>query len=179
MNLEEFVPLVIYGRHYLINKLGQIYSLRTQQLLTPSLARDGYLLISLNGTSYRLHRLVITSFIPKPKGKRCYVNHKDGNRANPALDNLEWCTQSENTLHAVKSGRLKTLTKENGGKQPPRAIEVLKEGIVVGEYASSYDAQNKTNGQLLASSIRKFLTDPLWAKTYKGFTFRYKEVSHA
>lgn len=53
-----------------------------------------------------LHRLIADAFIPKIEGKN-FVNHKDGNKQNNSLDNLEWVTQQENNLHAYQSGLIK------------------------------------------------------------------------
>lgn len=52
----------------------------------------------------KIHRLVAEAFIPNPDNKRC-INHKDFNRINNCLYNLEWCTHQENSHHMVKAGR--------------------------------------------------------------------------
>lgn len=58
-----------------------------------------------------VHRLVVIAFIgPCPKNKH-QVNHKDGNKLNPNVENLEWVTRSENSLHAIRMGLQPTVTK--------------------------------------------------------------------
>ena len=54
-----------------------------------------------------IHRLVATAFIPNPEGKP-EVNHKDGDKHNNALSNLEWATSSENKQHASRTGLLRS-----------------------------------------------------------------------
>ena len=66
--------------------------------------KDGYILISLvkdkKRTTRRVHRLVAESFIPNSENKP-QVNHKNGIRNDNKVDNLEWCTNSENHVHAI------------------------------------------------------------------------------
>ena len=71
--------------------------------------------ISHNGVEYKflVHRLVAETFIPNPK-RLPEVNHIDGNKQNNSVDNLEWCTRSQNTSHAFKTG----LRNYNGCKNP-------------------------------------------------------------
>lgn len=69
--------------------------------LKPTLDSGGYLRIRLNGKFYSLHRLIALMFIPKSQN-RDIVNHKDGNKLNNKVDNLEWCNYYENNIHSVK-----------------------------------------------------------------------------
>lgn len=66
--------------------------------------KDGYHVISLsknnNPKYFYLHRLVAEHFVPNPENKK-YVNHKDGDKSNNHASNLEWCTASENSQHAI------------------------------------------------------------------------------
>ena len=67
----------------------------------------GYKILTLSKdnikTNYRVHRIVAEHFINNPDNKP-YVNHIDGNKKNNHFSNLEWCTRSENSLHAYKIG---------------------------------------------------------------------------
>ena len=62
-----------------------------------------YKYVSFGGKSFGIHRLVAEAFIPNPENKRV-VNHKDGNKGNNHVTNLEWATQAENGEHAVSNG---------------------------------------------------------------------------
>lgn len=61
-----------------------------------------------------VHRLVAQAFIPNPKNKPC-INHKDNNPSNNSVENLEWCTYSENSQHRKKTGRQSSRKGENNG----------------------------------------------------------------
>ena len=66
-----------------------------------------------------LHRLVLFSFVgPPPKGYEC--NHKDGDRLNNMLDNLEWITHQDNVQHSIDNGLKKNqVNNPMPGEKPP------------------------------------------------------------
>jgi len=68
-----------------------------------------------------LHRLIAETFIPNPKGK-LLVNHKNGNKLDYRIKNLEWATHSENTLHAYEKGLICRHTKKTFGFNSRRAF---------------------------------------------------------
>lgn len=99
--LEEFPG-------YFITEDGKIFSNRKYNELhemTLKEDKDGYLEIGIykNNKRYfrRVHRLVAQTFIPNPENYS-QVNHKDGNRSNNNVSNLEWCTCSQNLKHSFK-----------------------------------------------------------------------------
>lgn len=74
----------------------------------------GYLRVTLRdnkkGVTRQIHRLVAEAFIPNPHNKP-QVNHIDGNKHNNCVDNLEWATAKENTVHAWEHGMCKVTNK--------------------------------------------------------------------
>ena len=75
------------------------------RIMKPTITKHGYLKINLhkNGKmkSFRLHKIVATTFIPNPENKR-EINHEDGCKLNCCVWNLNWATSSENKIHAFK-----------------------------------------------------------------------------
>jgi hypothetical protein len=107
-----FVPITDYPS-YVINKKGIVLNIKTSDKVawTYSIANKCIAIrLWKNNTTklFYLYRLVALHFIPNPYNKP-YINHKDGNRMNLSLYNLEWVTANENMKHAVKTGLAKGL----------------------------------------------------------------------
>lgn len=69
----------------------------------------GFVVLSKNKvkSKYPIHRLIAKYFIGNPPKNKYSINHKDGNKLNNAVSNLEYCSQKENTRHAIKKGLFK------------------------------------------------------------------------
>ena len=128
MKKEEWKSIKGYESQYEISSFGNVKSLPKKRgkktydyfIRKNCIGRGGYYRISLCSDykikSITIHRLVAIHFIDNKKNKPC-INHKDGNKLNNAVENLEWCTYKENYKHAVKFG----LTKKIGsGENQPR-----------------------------------------------------------
>lgn len=106
MKQIEWKPVVGYEGLYEVSNYGQVKNVKTQKVLMPRNSTS-YSLVALFDKGKRkdvkVHRLVAKSFLPNPENKP-QVNHKDGNKVNNHLSNLEWCTNSENQKHAYKTG---------------------------------------------------------------------------
>ena len=98
----DYLPLTI-NDNYLITKDGQIYSKTNKKYLVQHLRQDGYMSVSINDKAHKVHRLVASVFLPSPSNDKIFVNHKNLNRSDNSIDNLEWVSPSENTKHQVDS----------------------------------------------------------------------------
>lgn len=142
---------------YMITDTGVVYSTRQHKhrKLKPQISHNGYLSVSLcvdgKKQSKRINRLVAEAFIPNPENKP-EVNHKNGNKKDNRVANLEWATRSENIQHSFRvlcrihpKGMLGKT-----GLQNKRCKSVLGTNIKTGEttkYISLTDAANKTGAR--------------------------------
>jgi len=106
---EVWKDIIGYEGLYKINNKGIVISLRRNKVMS-QMKQGDYLCVGLNfkGKQIRLllHRLLAIHFIPNPENKPM-VNHKDGNKNNNNLSNLEWVTGTENNFHAFENGLYK------------------------------------------------------------------------
>lgn len=112
---------VIFDKHGFLRKVSE-------KLLKPNL-RFGYPTVSLSKPGalkrFFIHRLVAELFIPNPNNLP-QVNHKDGSRDNYSIENLEWTTQQQNIIHAIKIGSFKIRHGEQVGTSKLEESDVLK-----------------------------------------------------
>ena len=109
--MEVWKPVVGYEQYYQISNKGRVKSLYKNgktKILRPKQRRDGYYIVSLanrkGGIKYAaIHRLVGKAFIPNINNYP-QINHKDGIKTNNNVENLEWCTKSQNMRHAYDIG---------------------------------------------------------------------------
>lgn len=107
--------------NYKIDKCGNIYSVKTHKLLKPHLSYGYYAITFIKeGKQYHkyLHRLLAETFIPNPNNYPC-INHRDENKLNNKLDNLEWCSykynNSYNNLNKRRGKAISATIHKNGG----------------------------------------------------------------
>lgn len=109
MQIETWKPIKDYEGWYEVSDLGNVRRLRKAtgakegKILTPLANGSGYHSVALSMQCkvkmFLIHRLVAEAFLA-PDPDRLFVNHKDGNRQNNTLSNLEWCTAKENSKHS-------------------------------------------------------------------------------
>lgn len=100
-------------------------------------------------TRYQAHRLVALAFIPNLDNKP-FINHIDGNKSNNAVTNLEWCTASENMIHADNTG-LRDMSKHHPSNS--KKIKCLETGEVFVSYYQAVKWLGKTANSI-ASLVR-------------------------
>lgn len=124
---------------YVINDLGEIRNINTNNLISKKIERDGYVRVSLmkkgGGTTYiQLHRLLMMAFRPVENMDKLQINHIDGNKQNNDFSNLEWVTPQQNIQHAIKNNLTnfdylkgeKTNLANYTEEDAKRVIELLK-----------------------------------------------------
>lgn len=127
--------------------------LQKGRMLKPAVQSIGYkfVVLSKNGKTkgYRVHRLVVETFIPNPNGYEC-INHKDENKLNNNVENLEWCTISYNNQYGTKKERQTKSIQKTSGKA---IIQYDLEGNVVNRWNCMMDAERHLKKKRSVSPI--------------------------
>ena len=110
---EEEWREVVQDNNYLISNLGRLKHKQRQSIIINGSIQLGYKRFRLNKKNYPAHHIVASAFIPNPENKKT-VNHKNKNRDDNRVCNLEWATMSEQNIH--KSIGNKTYKNHNNGK---------------------------------------------------------------
>lgn len=115
MEKEIWKDIIGYEGLYQVSNLGRIKSLprktknqfgKKELIMKQIYDKYGYKVISIKGKTKKVHRIVAEAFL-KNINNYPIVNHKDGNKANNKVDNLEWCTNKYNIIHAYKNNLIK------------------------------------------------------------------------
>ena len=149
MTEEIWRPVVGYEGLYEVSSYGRVrsldryvksksesYRLTKGKVLSGSITKDGYVrcLIKVNGVgrSYFVHRLVAETFIPNPDNLP-QINHKDEDKTNNRVDNLEWCDPKYNMNYGSRQERYRDTMLEMGHWS----------GLSKEEYIKKYKEENK------------------------------------
>jgi len=154
---------------YKITKSGKVYTLKFNRFLKPDFS-TGYARVSL-WSSYKnkrdvclVHRLVAIVFIPNPNNLPV-VNHKDGNKRNNSVYNLEWCTNEYNTRHAIEIGLIRTENDSPKAKfTKEQVFQIYKDWESVKnkkELALKYHCSDSLIGSIVLGKR--------WTKAYKEY----------
>ena len=157
-----------YEGLYEISNTGKVKSLIKERLLKPWEHKKGYLVVKLtkdkSHKEFKIHRLVAQAFIPNIDNKE-QVNHIDGNKHNNYVENLEWCNDAENRMHAYK----------NGLRKMEELIEVEMvsiDGNFIDKFPSISEASRRTGINI--GNISRCCNGG--CKTAGGYIFKRSEV---
>ncbi len=173
--LEVWKDIVDYEGSYQVSNLGRIKSLyrkvrhknnslRTlkERILKPGKTTKGYMQVMLHkdgkGKQSKVHRVVAIAFIKNTESKP-QVNHINGIKTDNHVDNLEWCTQSENMVHSIENGLkdYKFMTGENNMNTHlsfKDVSEIRKSNKCVAGLAKEYNVSKPT--------IRSIIQNKTW-----------------
>ena len=143
--------------NYEVSNMGRIRSYKILKGSKTNGYSGIYLYKDKKGTHFYVHRLVMLLFVGNPpKGK--VVNHKDGNKLNNNLDNLEYSTLSENNFHAYKIG-LRVGCKRKLTEEKVREIISLKKTNSYSFLANKYEVSQGTISQIFYGRTWKKIFD--------------------
>lgn len=153
---------------YYISNFGRLYSCKKEKFLSPCDDKHGYLMLHLwkNNKQYvrKIHRLVAESFIENPENLSD-VNHKDENKTNNYVENLEWCSRQYNLNYGTRSKRQ--------ADSISKAVNMINKEtqIILSTFKSSYDAYRQTG--INAGHITQVCKHN--RKTAGGFLWEYAQ----
>ena len=165
---------------YEVSNIGRIRSFMTNTgairerplILCQKIDKYGYLVVGLNKNGKKnfraVHRLVALAFIPNT-GNLPQINHKNEDKQDNRVENLEWCTVSYNNNYGTHSKRISNSMKNNP-KISRAVLQCDKDGSIVNEYPSTHEAA-RANGYTKCGIVACIHGK---MNTYKGFYWKYK-----
>ena len=182
---EVWKDIPNYENLYQVSNLGRVKSLKKEKkrknnckqtfqekILSQGLGENGYLTVQLFknkiGKTFTVHKLIAQTFISNPNNYVC-INHKDENKLNNCVDNLEWCTYKYNNNYNSKSKKIRL--KLINGKLSKRVLQYDLQDNFIKEWESTREIErvlNYKNQSISACCLNK-------NKTSYGYKWCYKK----
>lgn len=169
LGFEVWQDIPGYEGEYKASTYGNIFSIKRHKLLAKSKNADGYLFFfpcKMGESKYlSLQRAIALTFLPKPQEGQTEVNHKDENKLNNRVENLEWCTHKYNMLYGTAIQR--TQSKTINGKCSKSVVKIDSEGVET-KYPSLSEV-HRILGYPLATIHRRCIDN----KPYNGYIWKF------
>lgn len=163
------VYLEKFKEKYIVSNFGNIKNKLTGKILSDKSIRSGYKSVRLDipeySKTFKIHILVGKTFLENPSDpKMININHKDGNKLNNKLDNLEWISPRGNVIHALETGLIKPYERK------------IDQYDLDGNFIKTYDSGQKAANDLgcWPCSIAKVCKGR--QETAGGFKWKYHEI---
>lgn len=151
---EQWKPIIGYEGWYEVSNIGRIRRIKSEnntyigRILSPRKKRYVDINLSKNGMvkTCRIHKFVAEAFIGPRNGFQ--INHKDGNKHNNIVSNLEYVTPKENSAHARRLGLFKPVYKIKDSRIP-LIFDMRKHGFSLKEIGEKFGVVKSTIGNIL------------------------------
>lgn len=175
---EQWKDIIGYEGLYQVSNLGNVKSLNynhtgKERILKKYKGQDGYLRNNLckDGEIKHMlnHRLVAQAFIPNDDLFKTEINHKDENKTNNCLENLEWCTSKENCNYGSRNERM-VKAQINHPNKSKQVVQYSLDGVFLKTWQSIHEIERQlgfANQNIIRCCKGKY-------KTSYGFIWKYK-----
>jgi hypothetical protein len=172
MTEEIWKPVFCGENEYKISSNGRIWSCISKRIMKQHTEHCGYSVIKLSGghghgKNFFIHKLVAEAFLPNPKHLP-EVNHRDENKANNRVDNLEWCTHKYNQNYGTLKQRISAKNRNGIGSKP--VLQYSIDGKFMAEFPSMGEIERKLGFKSCEISLCCLGKKP----QYMGYLWRYK-----
>ena len=172
----------ILPQAYYVSMNARVFSAVSKRMMNPTLAKDtGYLCLNFKtkggkSRTQNLHRLMMLTFRWYPGAEQDQVNHKDGNKLNCALDNLEWISLIGNNEHAQESGLLPSGEDCEWSKLTEEQVRNICQHLVDRDYGTlaNLAAENGVSVTTIGDIARRIS----WKHISCNYDFNYEIRGH-